>query len=123
MNKKSNDGLFSLGSALVSLGATLATSCCIVPLVLVNLGWGGAWTANLAILQPYRIYLLMGAALLTGAGLFFFIRNCLKPCAACPPQRPVRNILVPVSLAVSVLLIILALILPSIEPQLLRVLR
>ena len=123
MNKKSNNGLLSLGSALVSLSAILAASCCIVPLVLVNLGVGGAWIANLAILQPYRIYLLMGAALLSGAGLFFYIRNRLKPCAACPPKRPLGNILVPVSLAISVLLIILALILPSIEPQLLRMLR
>jgi len=123
MSKKSNDGLLSLGSALASFGAILATSCCIVPLILVNLGLGGAWIANLTVLQPYRIYLLIGAGLLSGTGLFLYIRNRLKPCEVCPPKRPVRDILVPVALAVSVLLIILALVLPSIEPQLLRAIR
>lgn len=123
MNKKNNDYLLSLGSAFASFSAILATSCCIVPLILVNLGLGGAWIANLTVLQPYRIYLLVGAVLLSGIGVFFYIRNRLKLCEVCPPKRPVRNILVPVALAVSVLLIILALALPNIESQLLRMLR
>ena len=123
MNKKNNDYLLSLGSALASFGAILATSCCIVPLVLVNLGLGGAWIANLTVLQPYRIYLLIGAGLLSVTGMFFYIRSRLKPCEACLPKRSMRNILVPVALAVSMLLIIVALILPSIEPQLLRAIR
>lgn len=123
MNKKNNDYLLSLGSAFASFGALLATSCCIVPLVLVNLGLGGAWIANLTVLQPYRIYLLIGAGLLSIIGVFFYIRNRLEPCKACPPKRSVRNILVPVMLVVSVLLIILVLALPTIEPQLLRMLR
>lgn len=123
MNKKNNDYLLSLGSALASFGAILATSCCIVPLVLVNLGLGGAWIANFTVLQPYRIYLLIGAGLLSVTGMFFYIRNSLKPCEVCLPKRSMRNILVPVALAVSMLLIIVALILPSIEPQLLRALR
>jgi mercuric ion transport protein len=42
-----------LTSALAAIGASL---CCVVPLVLVSLGIGGAWLANLTALEPYRLW-------------------------------------------------------------------
>ncbi len=36
------------------IGAILASSCCIVPLVLVTLGVSGAWIGNLSVLEPYK---------------------------------------------------------------------
>lgn len=36
------------------IGAILASSCCILPLVLVTLGASGAWIGNLAALEPYK---------------------------------------------------------------------
>ena len=36
------------------LGALLASSCCIVPLVLISLGVSGAWIGNLTALEPYK---------------------------------------------------------------------
>jgi mercuric ion transport protein len=36
---------------LAAIGASL---CCVVPLVLLALGIGGAWIANLTALEPYR---------------------------------------------------------------------
>ncbi len=36
------------------IGARLASSCCIVPLVLVTLGASGAWIGNLTMLEPYK---------------------------------------------------------------------
>ncbi len=36
------------------IGAILASSCCIVPLVLVTLGASGAWIGNLTVLEPYK---------------------------------------------------------------------
>jgi mercuric ion transport protein len=36
------------------IGAILASSCCIVPLVLVTLGASGAWIGNLTLLEPYK---------------------------------------------------------------------
>ncbi len=36
------------------LGAVLASTCCIVPLVLVTLGISGAWIGNLTALEPYK---------------------------------------------------------------------
>jgi len=38
-------------SAVAAAGASL---CCVVPLVLVSLGIGGAWLTNLTALEPYR---------------------------------------------------------------------
>ncbi len=45
---------------LAGIGASL---CCVAPLVLLSLGIGGAWVANLTVLEPVRP-LFMGFALL-----------------------------------------------------------
>jgi mercuric ion transport protein len=47
-----------IGGAAAAVAASL---CCIGPLVLVMLGIGGAWAANLSLLEPYR-QLLLGVA-------------------------------------------------------------
>ena len=44
------------------LAAILASTCCLGPLVLVALGFSGAWIGNLTVLEPYRP-LFIGAAL------------------------------------------------------------
>jgi mercuric ion transport protein len=44
------------------LAATLASTCCLGPLVLITLGFSGAWIANLTALEPYRP-IFLGAAL------------------------------------------------------------
>lgn len=49
------------------LAAILASTCCLGPLVLVALGFSGAWIGNLTVLEPYRP-LFIGAALVA---LFF----------------------------------------------------
>ncbi|HHX4191795.1 mercuric transport protein, partial [Burkholderia contaminans] len=36
------------------LAAILASACCLGPLVLVTLGFSGAWIGNLTVLEPYR---------------------------------------------------------------------
>ena len=43
-------------SALAAGGvaAILASTCCLGPLVLVALGFSGAWIGNLTALEPYR---------------------------------------------------------------------
>jgi mercuric ion transport protein len=40
-----------VGSALAAI---LASTCCLGPLVLVALGFSGAWIGNLTALEPYR---------------------------------------------------------------------
>lgn len=69
------------GAALATGGvaALLASACCLGPLVLVTLGIGGAWVANLTALEPYRPFFL-GAALLA---LALAYRRIFRPVSQC----------------------------------------
>ncbi|HNP51285.1 MAG TPA: mercuric transporter MerT family protein [Nitrosomonas nitrosa] len=60
------------------LGAVIASSCCIVPLVLVTFGIGGAWVGNLTVLEPYKPYFLGVTAVLLAAG-FWHVYFKAKP--------------------------------------------
>ena len=63
------------------LAAILASACCLGPLVLVTLGFSGAWIGNLTVFEPYRP-IFIGAALVA---LFFAWRRIVRPTAACKP--------------------------------------
>lgn len=63
------------------LAAILASTCCLGPLVLVALGFSGAWIGNLTVLEPYRP-IFIGAALVA---LFFAYRRIFRPIQACEP--------------------------------------
>ena len=71
------------GSALAASGiaAILASTCCIGPLVLVALGFSGAWISNLTVLEPYRPFFI-GAALVAMA---FAYRRIFRSARACEP--------------------------------------
>lgn len=61
------------------LAAILASTCCLGPLVLVALGFSGAWIGNLTVLEPYRP-IFIGAALIA---LFFAWRRIFRSAQAC----------------------------------------
>ena len=63
------------------LAAILASACCLGPLVLVLLGFSGAWIGNLTVLEPYRP-LFIGAALLA---MLFAWRGIFRPAPDCQP--------------------------------------
>lgn len=63
------------------LAAILASTCCLGPLVLIALGFSGAWIGNLTALEPYRP-IFIGVALLA---LFLAGRQIFRPVAACKP--------------------------------------
>lgn len=63
------------------LAAILASSCCLGPLLLVTLGFSGAWIGSLRALEPYRPWFL-GAALIA---LFFAYRRIFRPVRDCQP--------------------------------------
>jgi mercuric ion transport protein len=65
------------------VAAILASTCCLGPLVLVLLGFSGAWISNLTVLEPYRP-LFIGAAL---AALFFAYRRIFRKATACKPEE------------------------------------
>lgn len=72
---QSGRGVLAIGG----LAAILASTCCLGPLVLVMLGFSGAWISNLTVLEPYRP-IFIGAALVA---LFFAYRRIFRPVQAC----------------------------------------
>ncbi len=73
------DGRAALAAG--GLAAILASTCCLGPLVLIALGFSGAWIGNLTVLEPYRP-IFIGAALIA---LFFAYRRIFRSATACKP--------------------------------------
>lgn len=71
------------GGVLVAggLAAILASTCCLGPLLLVALGFSGAWIGNLTMLEPYRPWFI-GLALVA---MLFAWRRIFRPATACQP--------------------------------------
>lgn len=63
------------------LAAILASTCCLGPLVLLMLGFSGAWIGNLTALEPYRPFFVATAVV----ALFFAYRRIFRPAVACTP--------------------------------------
>ena len=76
---RSGRGVLAVGG----IAAILASTCCLGPLVLVALGFSGAWIGNLTVLEPYRP-VFIGAALVA---LFFAWRSIFRPAQACTPEQ------------------------------------
>lgn len=77
--EKSGIGTFVAAGAV--LGAVAASSCCILPIVLLSLGVGGAWMANLTALAPYQSYILAGTGAALGYGYWLVCRRTLVGCS------------------------------------------
>jgi mercuric ion transport protein len=72
-----------IASVLAGIGASL---CCVAPLVLLSLGLGGAWVANLTTFEPVRPVFLGLTLLFIGLSfrkLYLTTQTCEtdKPCA------------------------------------------
>ena len=76
---KAPDGKAALAAG--GLAAILASTCCLGPLVLLSLGFGGAWITNLTALEPYRPWFI-GLAVIA---LLFAARRIYRPVAECKP--------------------------------------
>ncbi len=63
------------------LAAIFASTCCLGPLVLITLGFSGAWIGSLTVLEPYRP-IFIGVAMVA---LFFAWRRIYRPVQACGP--------------------------------------
>jgi mercuric ion transport protein len=64
--------LAAIGSVI---GAVLASSCCVVPLILVTLGASGAWIGNLTVLDPYKSYFAAFTLVFLGLGYWQVFRK------------------------------------------------
>lgn len=86
--QKSGMGVLAAGG----IAAILASACCLGPLVLVLLGFSGAWIGNLAALEPYRPWFLaftMLALAVAGWRIFRRASACEQgtACASTKLQR------------------------------------
>ncbi|MFQ5546127.1 MAG: mercuric transporter MerT family protein [Acidiferrobacterales bacterium] len=70
-------GLIATGSVI---GAILASSCCIAPLLLLTLGVSGAWMGNLTALAPYQGYFIVATLIFLGAGFWYVYWKPKKAC-------------------------------------------
>jgi len=108
------EGLYAAGGLI---GALLASSCCIVPFLLMLLGVGGAWIGNLTALAPYQpIFLTVAIASLV-AGFWKVYR---KPKTACATDSycatPASGQVVRMALWIAILLIAAAVAVNLIAP-------
>mgnify|MGYP003676610557 CR=1 FL=1 len=63
------------------IGAILASSCCIAPLVLLTLGVSGAWVGNLTALEPYKPYFAAVTLGFIGLGFWHVYFRAKPECA------------------------------------------
>ena len=99
------------------IGALLASSCCIVPLVLFGLGVSGAWIANLTELAPYQPYFIAATVGCLAGGYGLLYRSRRRACAdgeVC--ARPLSNRIVTGGLILATILVIGALALDVLAP-------
>jgi mercuric ion transport protein len=91
------------------IGAVLASSCCIAPLMLLTLGVSGAWIGNLTALEPYQPVFLGVALVFIGLG---FRQVYCKPKPACEEgsycAKPESALVTKTALWVATLLVVLA---------------
>jgi mercuric ion transport protein len=103
---KSGKRWFAAGGAL---GALLASSCCILPLILISLGVSGAWIGNLTALETYKLVFIGIAAVFIAAGFWHVYFRKAEPCedgTAC--ARPDSARFTKAALWISAILVLLA---------------
>lgn len=80
MNRPAPESASIVAGAVSALGAS---TCCVLPLVLVTIGVGGAWVAQLRELE--RFYYVFVALALAAFGYAFY-RLYLRPAPPCAPD-------------------------------------
>lgn len=107
--KPKKGGLIAGGSALSGLAALIGASCCVLPLILVNLGVSSALVGNLAFFARGKQYFMGAAAVLLAAAIAAAFRK---------GRRPSRR--VTITLVLAAVFVTAAYIMPAYEPQLVR---
>ena len=62
------------------VGALLASSCCLLPLVLISLGVSGAWISSLTALEPYKPVFISITVLFLAGGFWHVYFKKPEPC-------------------------------------------
>lgn len=82
LTENSDEGRKGLIAAGGLIGAVLASTCCIAPLLLITLGVSGAWMGNLTVLAPYQGYFIAATLGFLGAGFWYVYWKPKKACEA-----------------------------------------
>ena len=90
------------------LGAIAASSCCVLPLVLVSLGATGTWIGGLSVMAPYKPFVVAGTVALLSYGYYLVYR----PQRTCAPDevcaRPLPSRFVKLALWAATVLVVVA---------------
>jgi mercuric ion transport protein len=99
--------LFTAGGVI---GAILASTCCVVPLLFVVLGISGAWIGNLTALEPFKPYFAGVALTFIGLGywqVYFKAKPACEDGSYC--ARPQSTVIAKTALWLSTVIVLLAL--------------
>lgn len=96
------------------LGAIAASSCCVLPLLLVTLGVSGAWIGNLTALIPYQPYFIAFTVAVLGYGFYSVYWRRRQACSDGTCERPLHGRAVKLGLWLGAVLVAVALIFPRI---------
>ena len=82
-------GLLAVGGVL---GALAASSCCVIPLVLLSFGVGGAWMGTLTALAPYNADIVAFTLSCLGVGFYLVYRKPKTVCVEVARAQPLPNL-------------------------------
>lgn len=92
------------------IGAVLASTCCIGPLLLITLGASGAWIGNLTALKAYQPVFVTVTVAFLGLGFWQVYGSSKQTCedgSSCATAR--SNRLIKVALWIATVLVVIAL--------------
>lgn len=99
--------IFAAGGVI---GAILASTCCVVPLLFVTLGISGAWIGSLTALEPYKPYFAAVALVFIGLGfrqVYFKAKPACVDGSYC--AKPQSAVITKAALWLSTVVVLLAL--------------
>lgn len=94
--KSGRTGLFATGGLLAALGVS---SCCVLPVMFMSVGLGGAWLSNLVALSAYQPIFIVLAVGFLGAGFYSVyykpkqVCEVDSSCATSASNRVVKSLL------------------------------
>jgi mercuric ion transport protein len=91
------------------IGAVLASSCCIGPIVLIALGASGPWIGKLTALKAYQPLFVGLTIMFLGYGFWRVYRKLVPDCGEGSCATPTSDRIVKVALWTATLLVIVAL--------------
>ena len=106
------------------LGAIAASTCCVLPVVLLALGISGAWISNLVSLARYKPFFIVLSLVFIGTGFWIVY---FKPQISIPKvqstscYKPFSEKTIKIMLWFSVIIILIVFLIPYIAPFLLGV--